>query len=131
MRGVVAIDLETTGLDVSSAHIIEIGAVKFRDHEILDTYTTLVNPPDGPDSRQNYGDYWIHQKDIDWAPTLQAVLPTLQQFVGSAPVIGHNIDFDMAFLQKQGILKDNLSIDTYEMASALLPTAPALQPGMR
>ena len=44
MRGVlVAIDLETIGLDASDAQIIEIGAATFRDHEIIETYTTLVD----------------------------------------------------------------------------------------
>ena len=40
----VAIDIETTGLDSSTERIIEIGAVKFQGEEILDSWDTLVNP---------------------------------------------------------------------------------------
>ncbi len=124
MRGVmVSIDLETTGLDVSIAHIIEVGAVQFRDHEIIDTYSTLVDPgiPIPPKITAITG---IRQENMLGAPKLNEVIPRLRQFVGSAPVIGHNVDFDLGFLQKQGVLADNVSVDTYEMASVLLPRAP-------
>ena len=40
----VSLDLETTGLDAERDTIIEIGAVKFRGRQVLDTYQTLVNP---------------------------------------------------------------------------------------
>ena len=38
-------------------------------------------------------------------------------------VLGHNVGFDLSFLRKQGILRQNDSIDTYEMASVLMPSA--------
>ena len=40
----VALDLETTGLDSSRHAILEIGAVRFRGDEVIETYQTLVNP---------------------------------------------------------------------------------------
>ena len=40
----VALDLETTGLNQDEDEIIEIGAARFRDGELLDTYGTLINP---------------------------------------------------------------------------------------
>ena len=57
------------------------------------------------------------------APALAAALPELLRFVGNAPVIGHNLKFDLGFLQKHGALRNNVSIDTYDLASALLPSA--------
>jgi ATP-dependent DNA helicase DinG len=124
MRGViVSIDLETTGLDAANAKIIEVGAVKFHDHEIIDTYSTLVDP-ESPIPAKITAITGIQTENMRGAPKLNEVIPRLKQFVGSAPVLGHNVDFDLAFLQKQGVLSDNLSIDTYEMASVLLPTAP-------
>lgn len=123
MRGVlVALDLETTGLDVSSAQIIEIGAVKFQNQEIIDSYTTLVDPG-SPIPQKVTAITGISQEKLFGAPKLSEVLPRLRQFVGAAPIVGHNVDFDMKFLQKQGLFENNLSIDTYEMASVLLPTA--------
>ena len=41
---IVAVDIETTGLDPSQNRIIEIGAVKFRGSEMLDTWQTLIDP---------------------------------------------------------------------------------------
>ena len=124
MRGdLVAIDLETTGLDLGSAHIIEIGAVKFRNHEVIDTYSTLIDPQSEIPAKIT-AITGIRQDHVVGAPRINAVLPKVSQFVGDAPVVGHNIDFDLHFLQRHNILADNVSIDTYEMASVLLPTAP-------
>jgi ATP-dependent DNA helicase DinG len=57
------------------------------------------------------------------APTIQVVLRQFADFVGDSPVLGHNVRFDLSFLQKFGILQYNEVIDTYELAAVLLPTA--------
>jgi len=124
MRGdIVAFDLETTGLSVSDDSIIEIGAVKMRDGEVIDEYGVLVNPgfviPD--EVTRITG---IEQADIRHAPTLAQVLPDFIQFVGNAPVIAHNAAFDVGFMNRFGALKDNFSIDTVSLSSILLPTMP-------
>ncbi|HVO41681.1 MAG TPA: exonuclease domain-containing protein [Aggregatilineales bacterium] len=124
MRGViVAIDLETTGLDFATDRIIEIGAVKFQENQILETYTTLIDPEITlpPKITAITG---IRPESLIGAPKIKAVLPTLTQFVGDAPVLGHNVEFDLRFLNRHGILTTNGSIDTYELASVLLPAAP-------
>lgn len=124
MRGVlIAIDLETTGLDAADSHIMEIGAARFEDGQLAATYTTLVNP--GVTVPQRVTDITgIKNEDLIGAPRLAAALPDLLAFCGDAPLIGHNIDFDLRFLHKQGALTANAAIDTYELAAALLPTAP-------
>lgn len=124
MRGtLIALDLETTGLDVNEAHIIEIGAAKFRDSEMLETLTMLVDPgiPLPPRISDITG---IKPDDLLGAPKLVEVLPKLIRFVGDAPIVGHNVDFDLRFLHKQKVLLQNPAIDTYEMAAVLMPTAP-------
>ncbi len=128
MRGVlVALDLETTGLDPANAQIIEIGAVKFRAddaaHPMLETYSTFVDPGIAipPKITSITG---ITQDNMLGAPKLRDALPQFEQFVGDAIIVGHNVDFDLRFLQKQGLFKDNVSVDTYELASVLLPTTP-------
>ena len=57
------------------------------------------------------------------APPLRAVLQNLVDFIGDLPVLGHNVRFDLGFLQQQRILLDNPVIDTYELAAVLMPTA--------
>ncbi len=124
MRGeIIALDLETTGLDPYQDAILEIGLVRFREGEILETYATLVDPqreiPPAITSLTR-----IRQEDLIGAPKLHQVIDRVAAFIGDAPVLGHNIAFDLAFLQREGLLRDNMALDTYELASVLLPTAP-------
>src|SRR5258708_5272213 len=124
MRGVlVAIDLETTGLDPSTAQIIEIGAVKFQDNQVLDTYSTLVDPESQIPAKVT-SITGITQEKLLGAPKLREVLPQIKEFVGTAPLVGHNIEFDLRFLNKAGAFEANPSVDTYELASVVLPTTP-------
>lgn len=123
MRGVlVALDLETTGLDPADSHIIEIGAAKFTDGTLLETYSTLVNPSVTIPARVT-DITGIRNEDMIGAPKLAQVLPALQAFVGDSILIGHNIDFDLRFLHKQKLFTAHPAADTYELASVLLPTA--------
>jgi len=63
----------------------------------------------------------ISDEMVRQAPPLKAVIQDLVDFVGDDPVIGHNVRFDLSFLQKQHILKFNRVIDTYELAAICLP----------
>jgi len=124
MRGeLVALDLETTGLDVEKDSIIEIGAVRIREGEVIEEYSTLVNPGFVIPAETTHIT-GIHQDDLRHAPLLTAVLPQVTEFVGNAPVIAHNVSFDIGFMRRFGTLKSNLPVDTYELASILLPRVP-------
>ncbi|GAB4412116.1 MAG: helicase C-terminal domain-containing protein [Anaerolineales bacterium] len=122
-RTYVALDLETTGLDTERDSVIEIGAVKFRGREVLGTWSSLVNPSRPIPYRitQLTG---IREEDVRGAPALASVLPDLVRFVGNAPIVGHSVQFDLAFLAKQGVLTNADAIDTFELASILVPHAP-------
>ncbi|MBX3063879.1 MAG: 3'-5' exoribonuclease [Anaerolineae bacterium] len=120
---IVAIDLETTGLDANTAEIIEIGAVKFQGENILETFSTLVDPGTAIPARIT-SITGIRQEDLIGAPKLPAVLPRLNEFVGDALLLGHNVEFDLKFLNRAGVLKSHRAIDTYELASVLLPGTP-------
>lgn len=121
MHGVlVALDLETTGLDIQNDSIIEIGAVKIKDGQIIDEYTQLVNPGfEIPAETSRITG--IYQDDLRSAPMLPQVLPNIREFVGNMPIIAHNVSFDIGFMHRFGSFKDNLPIDTVELSSILLP----------
>jgi DNA polymerase-3 subunit epsilon/ATP-dependent DNA helicase DinG len=124
MRGeLFAVDLETTGFDSVQDEIIEIGAVRMIDGEIVDSFSTFVNPKRSIPQPVTLLT-GIRDQDVSNAPDLRDVLPELQKFVGSSAWIAHNISFDASFLNKRGALLDNPRIDTYELASILLPNAP-------
>lgn len=124
MRGEwTAIDLETTGLDPSQDEIIEIGAVRVVDGQIVDEFSTLVHPGRAIPAPVTVLT-GIQNDDLIGAPSIQAVLPQLQAFVGNTPLLGHNVGFDASFMHKHGLFRNNEQIDTYELASVLLPEAP-------
>ena len=122
MPSLVSIDLETTGLDPQKDAIIEIAAVRFNGTRIEDEWATLINPgrPIPPQITMLTG---ISNEMVRNAPPIKAVLQSLADFVGNSPVVGHNVQFDLGFLQKQGILQLAEAIDTYELAAVLIPSA--------
>ena len=121
-RILVSLDLETTGLDPRRDAVLEIGVVKFRGDEILDTFSTLINPgrPIPPKITDLTG---ITNADVEAAPSLFTVLPGLRSFVRDLPIIAHNVAFDVGFLNRQRLFLDNLAIDTFELAGILIPHA--------
>ena len=116
----VAIDIETTGLDANKDAILEIAAVRFSGHRVDAEWSKLINPgrPIPPMITQLTG---INNEMVRNAPPIQAVIQELADFVGDDPVVGHNIRFDLSFLQKQNILRFNKVVDTYELAAIALP----------
>lgn len=124
MRGeLVALDLETTGLDIQEDSVIEIGAVRLKDGAIIAEYSTLIDPgfviP--AETTRITG---IYPEDLRGAPTLKAALPQIAQFTGDSPVIAHAAMLDVGFMRRYGLLKNNPILDTLELASILLPRVP-------
>lgn len=121
-RVYVALDLEFTGLNPEHDAILEVGAVKFRGDEVLDTWTCLVNPgrPINAKVERLTG---ITRADIERAPSFHSLIPSLTRFVGETPIVGHSVFFDMQFLQRAGVRLQNPTLDTFELASILIPYA--------
>jgi len=117
----VALDIETTGLDPKNDKIIEIGAVRFSGSKIEGEFNSLINPGKNipPFISQLTG---ITDAMVRGAPPVEEVIEQLADFVKDTPVVGHNVKFDLSFLKKQGVLKQNKAIDTYEMAAVVLPS---------
>jgi ATP-dependent DNA helicase DinG len=129
-RTYVALDLETTGLDPKRDTIMEIGAVRFRtslsdgmiEGQVLDKWQSLVNPgrPIPIHVQQLTG---ISPEEVIRAPRFSQVIDQLQRFVGSYPVVGHNVSFDLGFLRSHDLPLDNPALDTFELAGILMPHA--------
>lgn len=122
MQPIVALDLETTGLSPENDVIIEIGAVRFNGNRVDAEWSTLINPnrPIPQFVTQLTG---ITNEMVRNAPPIGAVLDDFAAFVGDLPVLGHNVQFDLSFLQKYNLVSFNEILDTYELASVLMPTA--------
>ena len=122
----VVFDLETTGVDTQEDSIIEISAVKVKNHVIADQFSRLINPgthiPAGATKINGITDEMVKE-----APGLTEVLPEFLSFIEGEVLIGHNIQsFDLLFLYRVseellGISLPNDYIDTLYMAKERLP----------
>jgi DNA polymerase-3 subunit epsilon/ATP-dependent DNA helicase DinG len=116
----VSLDLETTGLSVDTDEIIEVGAVKYQGDRKIEAFSQLVNPK-RPLTQFIQALTGITDAELSAAPPFSEVAPKIMAFVGNAPVIGHNIPFDLGFLQKKGVRFASPAYDTWDLASAFLP----------
>ena len=121
-RVYVSLDLETTGLDVDRDVIIQVGAVKFRGTEVLDTFDHLVNPYRMLPNfiTQLTG---ITQSDVDEAAPWPEVAEPLLAFLGDYPLVGHSISFDLAMLSRAALNLTNARYDTHDLATVFIPKA--------
>jgi DNA polymerase-3 subunit epsilon len=98
---VVAIDCETTGLNVRTDDIITIAAIKIRGNRILtsERFEVIVRP-DAHMQAEAIKVHRLRQADVAQSPLIRKVLPRLLHFVGGRPLVGYYVDFDIAMLDK-------------------------------
>jgi polyribonucleotide nucleotidyltransferase len=96
-RELVVVDVETTGTDPKLADLVEVAAVKVKGGTITDRWSTLVNPGRPIIGNQVHG---ITDADVAGAPSAQDAVRQLVSFAGESPIVGHNIGFDIAFLEE-------------------------------
>src|SRR5690349_3996011 len=122
MTTIISLDIETTGLDENREAIIEVAAVKFNGRRVEDEFSTLINPgrhiPDFITGLTGIDDAMVRQ-----APRIRDIANDLVAFVGDAPILGHNVKFDIGFLRKAGLFEFQQTLDTYELAAVLMPMA--------
>lgn len=101
----VVLDTETTGLDPAKARILQIGAVRLHGGRLEDRpiFDRKLDPgvPIPIETTRIHG---IDATAIKGAPSYDAVHADLAEFVGSHVVIGHNIGFDLAILEREAKL---------------------------
>lgn len=118
------IDLETTGGSADLCGITEIGAVKLRGGECIGTFQTLVNPGCAIPPEITILTGITHSMVLP-APRIEAVLPSLLEFIGDSVIVGHNVRFDLSFVQAalerdQRPKLTNRSVDTVALARRLV-----------
>ncbi len=124
MKAYVAIDVETTGLDPKRERIIEIGAVKVMDDQIIEEFQSLINPQRVLSEHiiqlTNIQDHML----ID-APIFENIVEDLEHFLGDFPILGHNVLFDYKFLKygmiNQGKTFEKSGLDTWRLCQKTMP----------
>src|SRR5438876_1395960 len=124
----VALDLETTGLHAEQDSILEVAAIKFQGDTVLDTMETLV-APGRPIPYRVQRLTGITTQQLIGAPHFESIARNLQIFIGDYPIVGHSIPFDVGFLRRRGLVRTNPLIDTFELATVLLPSLPSYNLG--
>ncbi|MEA4911597.1 MAG: PHP domain-containing protein, partial [Oscillospiraceae bacterium] len=120
----ICFDLETTGLSAMAERIIEIGAVRIRGGEIVDSFDTFVDP--GRPIPQRITELTHITDDmVAGAPQEKQALEMFFEYAKDLPLMAHNASFDMSFLtaalRRCGDERAITSVDTLGMAQSLLP----------
>jgi DNA polymerase-3 subunit epsilon len=120
----VVLDVETTGGSPATSSLTEVAAARYRGGEMLGTYQTLVKPderiPPFITALTGISDLMVAD-----APTIGAMLPSFLEFLGGAVVVGHNVRFDLAFLNHALVSTgrdplQNANVDTLALARRLV-----------
>ncbi|CAG7840722.1 DNA polymerase III PolC-type [Clostridium haemolyticum] len=123
----VVFDLETTGFSSEYDKIIEIGAVKIKNGNIIDSFSTFINPeikiPYNITELTS-----ITNDDIKNADTIDNVLPKFIEFCKDSVLVAHNANFDMSFIRKNC---NDLSIDINYTVMDTVPLAKFLFPELK
>lgn len=118
------VDLETTGGSPTGCGITEIGALRFRGGDADGEFHTLVNPHQEIPAFITILTGITHAMVVE-APTIDTVLPAFIEFLGESVVVGHNVRFDLSFLnaaaERLGYGRlPNRSVDTHALARRLV-----------
>lgn len=96
----VVVDLETTGMLTSWNRITEIGAVKIKGREVIETFQTLINPKRSIPSMIQ-GLTGITDEMVRDAPPFEEIAKKFQAFCEGSIFVAHNVSFDYGFLQHE------------------------------
>lgn len=118
------LDIETTGLSFRTEKITELGAVIYKNGEVIDRFECFVNP-EKPIPAEVVEVTHITDDMVKDAETIETILPKFLEFIGYRIIVAHNADFDVGFIkynaEKIGIKLENTYIDTLRLAKDLFP----------
>ena len=118
------IDIETTGLSPYNDEIIELSGLKIRNNKVVEEFSSLINPQ--RDINLFISNLTgITNTMLKTAPQIQDILPKFIEFISDDTILGHNIRFDMGFIQNKlqkyfNKSLNNKTIDTRNIAKTKL-----------
>ncbi len=117
----VTIDIETTGFNLEKDNIIELAVCKVKNKRIIDSFTSFINPMK-PIHKAVMEITGITDNMLKDADTINIVLNKLVDFIGDLPIVVHNADYVMKFIEANTNIKfQNEIIDTLALSKRKLP----------
>lgn len=120
----VVFDIETTGFSPIKNRIIEIGAVKIKNGEIVERFSEFINPQVPIPYKITKLTSITDDMVID-APTREVIIPKFVEFCEGAVLVGHNVGFDISFINQNckdlGIDADYTTVDTLWLSRYFFP----------
>ncbi|MBP3196692.1 MAG: PolC-type DNA polymerase III, partial [Butyrivibrio sp.] len=120
----VVFDIETTGFSPIKNKIIEIGAVKIKNGEIIDRFSEFINP-EVPIPYRIEKLTSINDEMVMHAPNRDVIVPRFVEFCEGAVLVGHNVAFDISFINQNckelGIDVDYTTVDTLWLSRYFFP----------
>ncbi|GIS45309.1 MAG: hypothetical protein Ct9H90mP17_1520 [Actinomycetota bacterium] len=96
-KNIVVLDIETTGIKANTDKIIELYMLKVYNNEVIEEYHSKFNPEiEIPLFISNLTG--IYQWHVNSSPTIDQEIENIKTFIGDSVVIGHNLKFDLSFL---------------------------------
>ena len=124
LKSFISIDVETTGLNIYNDRIIEISACKYINGKLDSTFSQLINPNKklSPFIENLTG---IKNNDLIDKPVFNEIGSMFVDFIKDFPIVGHNIMFDLKFINqamenKYNMLRNNFICDTYYLSRIFL-----------
>ncbi len=120
----VIFDIETTGLKKETDKIIEIGAVKIKNGQVIDKFSEFINPNEKLSDKiiELTG---INDEMLKDAETEDIILPKFVKFIDNSVLVAHNANFDVGFIRhwakNNRVNIHNTVVDTLELSKFLFP----------
>lgn len=121
-----AIDIEATGLNPRTDEIIEVGIVVFSREGEISRYSQTIRP-ERQVSKDILALTGLTEEELDASPSFGAVAQVIQREIGARTIIGQSVAQDLLLLKTAGLELANRSVDTYRLASAMLPDIQSYQ----
>ena len=102
----VVLDTETTGLSCTKDAVLEVAAIKVKSYKFIEVFHTMITPPqklETASAKEAMSINGITPEMLEGAPALYQIIPSLQEFIGDMPLLGHNLEFDLKFCAAPGL----------------------------
>ncbi|PJI08595.1 MULTISPECIES: DNA polymerase III subunit alpha [Clostridium] len=118
------LDLETTGFSPKTEKITEIGIMKYKDGDVIDSFSEFVNP-EKPIPQRVVEITHITDDMVKNAKTIDQVFPEMLKFIEGSVLVAHNAEFDVGFLKYNAKVLghdfDFTYLDTLSLAQEVFP----------